>query len=328
MIDGPLEYSDYRLDILEPAAECQPWPKETHCRRRLHKAFLQWHSDVRGKFAIELELLKRTDECLQIGFCRIGRILTETLTTYELDIAVEWRGTRWDLLRSFDAAPERVPGGYICGLCPEANRPIFPSRDAVWRSDIFEPFLEWVNGELADAVGVSISGAPGSSTWRSSKNTRSLHLRMREAPARSAVPDGSLRLGPPSGWRGLPCALAGQTGCRCRSRRTSDRPNARAKSRRSPLVRLPVSSSGRRRTIRSPCVMLRSSSSVSLSSDRNLIVGGLAFHRRQNCLTSAGSDENCDIALPPFKPPQAHFSRRGQSFRRQEGAKSRSRCRA
>src|SRR4029077_16649793 len=117
-----------------------------------------------------------------------------TFTTYELDIAVEWRGTCWDLLRSFDAASERVPGGYVCGLYPEANRPIFPSRDAVWRSgDIFEPFLEWVNGELADAVGVSIFGAP-----RSTPRAKLIKLLSficgRKAPARSAVPDGSHRL--------------------------------------------------------------------------------------------------------------------------------------
>jgi hypothetical protein len=100
-----------------------------------------------------------------MGFCGISQILTAVLTTYEINVAVEGQGTRWDLLQSFDAIPKRVPGGYVCELCPEDKRPIFLSREAIWRTEIFEPFLKWVNNDLVNAGAVSISGTPDWVGW-------------------------------------------------------------------------------------------------------------------------------------------------------------------
>ena len=156
MTDEPLQYCDHHLDIRDPTASCKPWPKSLRCRRRLHRAFLQWYSASRGRFLIDLEVLKRTDGHIEIGFCKISRVLTATLSSNGLDVVIEWQGTCWDLLRCFDADPEPVPGGYVRGLCPADGRPIFTSRDDLWRSEIFEPFLEWVNDELTKAVAVSI----------------------------------------------------------------------------------------------------------------------------------------------------------------------------
>ena len=116
-------------------------------------------------FAIRLELLKRTDTCLDIGFCQISRILTATLSYDEISIAVVWNNECWDMLRYFETYPKRVPGGYVCEECPADSRPTFPSREALWRAEVFEPFLEWVNQNLAHAEAVSISGDPGRMTW-------------------------------------------------------------------------------------------------------------------------------------------------------------------
>ena len=160
-----LLYSDHRLAIHDPEARRKPWPRQPHCRRRLHKAFLHWYAANEERFAIKLELFKRTDTWLHMGFCGISQILTAELTTYEINIVVEWQGTQWDLLQSFDAIQKRVPGGYVCELCPEDKRPIFLSREAIWRTEIFEPFLKWVSNDLVSAGAVSISGTPGWVGW-------------------------------------------------------------------------------------------------------------------------------------------------------------------
>jgi hypothetical protein len=50
--------------------------------------------------------------------------------------------------------------GYVCDECPEDDRPVFPSREALWRAEVFEPFLAWVNRELANAVAVRSPARP------------------------------------------------------------------------------------------------------------------------------------------------------------------------
>jgi hypothetical protein len=165
MTEEPLQYSDYHIAVHEPEARCKPWPQRLHCRRRSHRAFLQWYAENRENFAIDLELLKRTDTRLHIGFRKISQIITATLAYDAISIAAVWDGHCWDMLHFFETYPKRVPNGYVCDQCPENDRPVFSSREALWRAEVFEPFLEWVNRDLANAVAVSISGTPNSFTW-------------------------------------------------------------------------------------------------------------------------------------------------------------------
>jgi hypothetical protein len=37
---------------------------------------------------------------------------------------------------------------------------VFPNLDALWRDHLFEPFLAWVNEELAEADAVGLYGSP------------------------------------------------------------------------------------------------------------------------------------------------------------------------
>lgn len=56
----------------------------------------------------------------------------------------------------------------MCDLCPEDTRPVYPSRETLWQAEIFEPFLNWVNDELAGAEAVFVSGNEGRGiTWAS-----------------------------------------------------------------------------------------------------------------------------------------------------------------
>jgi hypothetical protein len=161
----PLQYSGHQIPIRLPEARCKPWPHKRHCRRRFHNDFFRWYAASEGKFAIKLELLKRTDRALEIGFCNISRVLTAYAVDGEISIPVDWHDINWDIIQWFEASPRRFQGGYVCDLCPEDSRPVYSSREEFWRIEVFEPFLAWVNDDLAKAEAVSVSGTPGSMTW-------------------------------------------------------------------------------------------------------------------------------------------------------------------
>jgi hypothetical protein len=163
--EEPLRYSNHPIAIRRPETRCKPWPHNPHCRRRYHKAFFQWYAANAEKFAIKLELLKRTDSSLEIGFCNLNRVVTACVSGEDISIPIVWNDTFWDVLQWFEASPKRAAGGYVCDLCPENDRPVYSSREEIWRIEIFEPFLTWVNDDLANAKGVSVSGDPGGTTW-------------------------------------------------------------------------------------------------------------------------------------------------------------------
>jgi hypothetical protein len=133
----PLRYTDHHVAIRDPAARCKPWPHRLHCRRRAHRAFVQWYAENEERFAVKLELLKRTDTCLEIGFCGFNHIVAATLAHDEISIPVIWDDTDWDVLHWFETYPKRVPHGCVCDQCPEDDRPVFPSRDALWCAEVF-----------------------------------------------------------------------------------------------------------------------------------------------------------------------------------------------
>jgi hypothetical protein len=75
------------------------------------------------------------------------------------------QGDGWDFLLDLDAEPKRVPGGYVCDLCPPESRPVFPNRPALWTDHLFEQLLEWVNESLAKAKWLALYGSLDYGTW-------------------------------------------------------------------------------------------------------------------------------------------------------------------
>jgi hypothetical protein len=160
-----VEYADHHVPLREPAAGSMPRPMQFRPRRRWQSVFLRWYSDNQDRFVIKLELLKRTDTHLYIGFGEISRVITAMIRHNQIAIYAEWLGFCWDILREFETFPKKVSGGYTCSQCPEDNRPVFDSSDALRRAEVLEPFLEWVNGDLANAAAVSLSGTPDEASW-------------------------------------------------------------------------------------------------------------------------------------------------------------------
>jgi hypothetical protein len=137
----------------------------------MQRAFDCWYRANEGRFAIKLEFIRRTESCLTFGFQGVSRIIDSSLS-YDLSVHVTWDDTSWDMLLSLDAYPKRVPSGYVCTECDPAIRQTFPSREALWEEHLFEPFLEWVNENLAPADALHLYGAGGMTTAKLTKGER------------------------------------------------------------------------------------------------------------------------------------------------------------
>lgn len=124
-------------------------------RRRIQRAFYQWLMESREAFAIPVTVCRRRARYLECRMAGISDVLKITLTSYDLVVAVEMGGECWDLLACFDAVPTKIPEGYECTLCDPETRPSYPSREAIWREEIFEPFRNWVNDTLAHSEWVA-----------------------------------------------------------------------------------------------------------------------------------------------------------------------------
>jgi hypothetical protein len=126
---------------------------------------LAWPDANNGRFAIPVRLGKRTGRLWEFPFDGVNGAVHGALTTYEINVVVEYADELWDFLLSLYAAPRRAAGGgYFCASCrPEARR-VFPTGQSLWADHLFEPLLEWVNESLAQAKWLALSGDPGSAT--------------------------------------------------------------------------------------------------------------------------------------------------------------------
>jgi hypothetical protein len=131
------------------------------------RAFVDWLSDAGPRLAIALRVDKQDSESIEVSFVGIntavGAIIEydETDAFVELQVFVDWEGSNWDLILILDCEPVRRADGYVCDLCPPEDQKVFPSREALWRDHLFEPFLEWVNKDLATADVIYLWSSPG-----------------------------------------------------------------------------------------------------------------------------------------------------------------------
>lgn len=134
-------------------------------RRRIQRAFYQWLMESGEAFAIPVAVCRRRARYLECRLAGISNALKITLTSFDLVVAAEMDGECWDLLASFDAVPKKISEGYECTLCDPETRPSYPSREAIWREEIFEPFRNWVNDKLAHSEWVAFYQISDGATW-------------------------------------------------------------------------------------------------------------------------------------------------------------------
>lgn len=135
-------------------------------RSRIQRTFVKWLTASQNRLAFPLRIIRRTDRWISMELVGVNSVISISLTSLGINIGVIWQGELWDLLIDFDVDLLKISGGYVCDLCIDEPRKIFPSRENLWRDHLFEPFLEWINNDLANAEVVGIYGTGGGgTTW-------------------------------------------------------------------------------------------------------------------------------------------------------------------
>jgi hypothetical protein len=132
-------------------------------------SLLEWLKDAqstattRGRRGVEPGHIEFSFEGINSALGTV-LIFDETDAFVELDVFVDYEGQNWDLILELQCEPVGVAGGYVCDMCEPEDRNVFPTREALWRDHLFEPFLEWINEKLAKADVIGLYGAPGRMT--------------------------------------------------------------------------------------------------------------------------------------------------------------------
>lgn len=144
-------------------------------RRRIQRAFYVWLAGQRDSSAVRLAVEHRTDRLLQASIHGVADSIKIVLT-YDVAVVVEREGQCWDILRSFDCAPVKTPGGYVCKFCSGTDLPRYRNREDFWRHQLFEPLGKWLR-ELKSArwlLCYSSSDLDGGFVWAKLSNDKVL----------------------------------------------------------------------------------------------------------------------------------------------------------
>ncbi len=135
-------------------------------RRHIQRAFLTWYAEQQAHFPLPLQYLRRKDNAIEFSALGLHPALGFSLTSWEMNVYVEWQGVFWDFLISLEAVPYHSVNGYFCDLCKVDSRVLFPSREAVWQDHLFDPFLKWLNDTLLPAKWLGLyGGVEQGCTW-------------------------------------------------------------------------------------------------------------------------------------------------------------------
>ena len=133
-----------------------------HLRRpRIRRAFDIWYKNNSSSFAVPILFKRNNAQGIELRFDNYPDCLSVGLSNDELAVHVEWQGEWWDMIIDLDVWYRKTRGGYLCECCLYEHGetvPVFPSIEAVWQDHLFDPFLKWVNEELAPARCLQISG--------------------------------------------------------------------------------------------------------------------------------------------------------------------------
>lgn len=146
-------------------------------RTCFQRAFVRWFQENCSRFAVPVRLASVTAKGVRLNFPNHPDCIFVWLNHMGLSVCVDWDGTCWDMLISLDVSEKAVPGGYRCELCEDANSS-WLTLEALWQNHLYEPFLSWVNNELAPAHRLMIFGDHLTVSWATlcNEKTNSLPL--------------------------------------------------------------------------------------------------------------------------------------------------------
>lgn len=150
-------------------------------RPRFQKAFLAWLQRSQSRLALKPRVVGRNDRCIILTFdgihqsmlCQVYRFSSvpgdyriavyfdESARLEPVRVRLPFKVKEIGVHRGFnlysgDADIQASPrGGYILSGFPDIDR-TFPSREAIWSAELFEPFARWIQVKLSSAQHVAI----------------------------------------------------------------------------------------------------------------------------------------------------------------------------
>ena len=122
--------------------------------------FLAWLNASRSRFPLPLSTETRAGQTvLRAGRLHKGlEIRLESLG--DISVSANHEGFCWDTLARMDvSAMEKLDGsGWQNISVRPQHRRTYPTREACWREEGFEPLLDWVRDELAVATHLALYG--------------------------------------------------------------------------------------------------------------------------------------------------------------------------
>lgn len=129
------------------------------------ESFLSWIGKNEDLFSHKPDIMKIRSESLHFGLLGVTPEIRCTLSFYEIEVHVFYKGDHWDILQFFDM-PDVKHGteGYYCGWCDSRKRRFFVSLEDLFVNHCFEPFLRWVNKAFHERCMLCFFEMPGA-TW-------------------------------------------------------------------------------------------------------------------------------------------------------------------
>lgn len=120
-------------------------------RPRFQREVVRWLQENHHHFSTPLRLATRTDTMMEFTFPELTSSLSVRFSPQGVRVSVTRGDVEFDAILDLVIHLERSPLGYYCGLQYPDQRQFFATRSAIWQSVLFEPFLDWVNQDLAPA---------------------------------------------------------------------------------------------------------------------------------------------------------------------------------
>lgn len=149
-------------------------------RNFIQRSFTHWLAENRQHFCRRPMVVKYRKG--NIDFLLEGAPLgiRVSITRMGASVVYEEDGVVLDTLADFDIVEQHERDGiYRCKLCvmfSDADAKTYASRNLLWRGEVFEPLLEWVNQKFCRDVWVDVWRSDGGSTACTVKNTFELNI--------------------------------------------------------------------------------------------------------------------------------------------------------
>ena len=183
--------------------------------RDIHSEFYLWFGESRARFTLPVSIGRRLRqgkrlrrlERLELKVVTPGYTFRSILKSGGLVVQVYLDDELWDIIWGVDwITPKRVAGGYMYHSDASNRSFLYPSAGALWRERVFEPFLSWVNLELAKASWLAFYGTVEDATWvkliegEAPRNHSLVHLvQLHRSPAHAGEATATVESNRPGG---------------------------------------------------------------------------------------------------------------------------------